>query len=320
MRHQARSFIGLAAAAVFLLAAAVFTGAQTNVVPSRITRAIDPSHLTILRGNTNPLAQARFDRGAAPASLPMQRMLLVLKRSAQQEDTLDTLLQQQQNASLPDYHHWLTPQQFGQEFGPSDQDIQTITSWLQSQGFQIDQVSNGRTVIEFSGTAGEVQSAFHTTIHQYLVNGENHWANSSDPQIPTALTPVVAGINTLYNFPRVPLYHLAVRPHGPIGIGGIKPSSAEFTFPNPCSPSSIPVCNFAVGPYDFATIYNVLPLWNQSPAIDGTGETIAVVGESDINPQDFTDFRNYFGLPAGNLKVIVNGPDPGTVPGPEACR
>lgn len=316
MRDRAKRLVGLAGAAVILLAASVFGGAQTNVVPSRITRAIDPSQLTVLRGNTSPLAQARYDRGAAPASLPMRHMLLVLKRGAQQEDALETLLEQQQDAASPNYHHWLTPQQFGQQFGPSDQDIQTIVSWLQSQGFQIDQVSNGRTVIEFSGTAGEVQSAFHTAMHQYLVNGQNHWANSSDPQIPSALSPVVVGIDTLYNFPRVPLYHLAVSPQGPIGIGGTSPSSGQYTFPNPCSAYAQP-CNFAVGPYDFATIYNILPLWAQSPAIDGTGETIAIVGESDINSQDFTSFRSYFGLPAGNLKVIVNGADPGTVAGDE---
>jgi Pro-kumamolisin, activation domain/Bacterial Ig-like domain (group 3) len=317
MRHPSRSFGRAAVAAAILLAAPIFTGAQTNVVPSRITQAIDAAHLTILQGNVNPLAQARFDRGAAPASLPMQRMLLVLKRSAQQEDALETLLQQQQNAASPNYHQWLTPQQFGQQYGPSDQDIQTITSWLQSQGFQVDRVSNGRTVIEFSGTAGEVQSAFHTSIHQYLVNGENHWANSSDPEIPTALTPVVAGIDTLYNFPRTPLYHLAINPRGPVGIGGMKPGSPEYTFPNPCSATSNPFCNFALGPYDFATIYNVLPLWNESPAIDGTGETIAIMGESDINISDIESFQKFFGMPVKDPNIIMDGPDPGTVAGDE---
>jgi len=318
MRHPSRSFTGVAVAAAILLAAAIFTGAQTNVAPSRITQAIDAANLTILQSNVNPLAQARFDRGAAPSSLPMQRMLLVLKRSAQQEDALETLLQQQQNAASPNYHQWLTPQQFGQQFGPSDQDIQTVTSWLESQGFQVDEVSNGRTVIEFSGTAGEVQSAFHTAIHQYLVNGESHWANSSDPAIPTALTPVVAGIDTLYNFPRRPLYHLAVSPRGRIGIGGVKPSSSDYTFPNPCTlTSTSDLCNFALGPYDFATIYNVLPLWGQTPAIDGTGETIAIMGESDISVSDVESFQKFFGMPVKDPTIIMDGPDPGTVAGDE---
>ena len=99
---------------------------------------------------------------------------------------------EQQDPSSPNYHKWLTPAQFGQQFGPADQDIQTITSWLTSHGFQINHVSNGRTIIQFSGTAGQVQEALHTPIHKFVVNGEEHWANTTDPSIPTALTPVVA--------------------------------------------------------------------------------------------------------------------------------
>ncbi len=161
---------------------------------------MDEANLTVLKGNTYYLASAEYDRGAAPASLPMNRMLLVLQRSPSQEAALEQLLDQQQDHSSPNYHQWLTPQQFGQQFGPSDQDIQTITSWLQSHGFQVAEISNGRTVIEFSGTAGQVQQAFHTAIHKYSIPTAtgavvDHWANASDPSIPTALTPVVAGVH-----------------------------------------------------------------------------------------------------------------------------
>src|SRR4029077_11592231 len=142
---------------------------------------------TVLRGNTYPLALAKYDQGAAPGSLPMQRMLLVLKRAPEQETALEALLDQQQDKASPNYHAWLTPEEFEQQFGPADADVQAISSWLQLQGFQIAKVSNGRTVIEFSGSAAQVQRAFHTEIHKYAVNGADHWANSSDPQIPTAL-------------------------------------------------------------------------------------------------------------------------------------
>src|SRR5262249_33445045 len=138
------------------------------------------------------------------AGLPMQRMLLVLKRSDDQEASLRKLLDDQQDKTSPSYHKWLTPEQFGQQFGPTDADIQTVSAWLQSHGFQVGS-TKGRTVLAFSGTAGRVQEAFHTTIHKYLVNGEQHWANSNDPSIPTALAPAVAGIRSLHNFPRPPL-------------------------------------------------------------------------------------------------------------------
>jgi len=165
----------------FLLAAAIFltpffTPAQTSNIQPRITAAIDEANLTTLRGNTHPLARPQFDRGPAPASLPMERMLLVLKRSAAQETALDALLDQQQDKSSPNYHLWLTPQQFGQQFGPADQDVQTIASWLQSHGFQVNRVSNGRTVIEFSGTAGQVRNAFHTEIHSSQAAVSHAWS------------------------------------------------------------------------------------------------------------------------------------------------
>jgi Pro-kumamolisin, activation domain/Bacterial Ig-like domain (group 3) len=321
MRDSLRSSLR---AGVLLLAAiaasALLAVAQTASVQSRITQAIDEANLAVLHGNTHPLARAAFDRGVAPPDLPAERMLLVLKRSPQQEAALETLLEQQQDASSPNYHQWLTPQQFGAQFGPSDQDIQTIVSWLQSHGFQVAGVSNGRTVIEFSGFASQVQDAFHTSIHRYAVNGQEFWANSSDPQIPAALAPVLAGVNTLYSFPRHAMHEIAGLYSRTKATGAVAPVGGQLTFPNPCSLTASPLCNFAVAPADFAKIYDV-PNLLLSPApttkYNGDGVAIAVVGESDISTTDFANFRSLFGLPAPKLNVIVSGPDPGVVGGAE---
>jgi hypothetical protein len=284
-------------------------------VPARIKQAIAETKLTVLKGNTYPLARPEFDRGPAPPNLPLNRMLLVLQRSAEQEAALDALLDHLQDKSSPNYHTWLTPAQFGQQFGPSDQDIQTITSWLKSHGFQIERVANGRVTIEFSGTAGQVKEAFHTEIHEYSVNGKEHWANSTDPQVPTVLTPVVAGIVTLHNFPRKPLHRLVgvftglKRSVGYQLVGPPSTANPLLTIAGPCGLQSSSC--YALGPYDFATIYNVLPLWNATSPIDGTGQTIGIVGQSDIDSQDFSNFRKLFGLPASNLNIIYDGIKPG---------
>ena len=153
--------------------------AQTSPAAPRITAPVDEAVLTTLRGNTHPLARPEFDQGAAPPNLPMDRMLLVLKRSPEQESALQTLLDQQHDKSSANYHRWLTPDEFGQQFGPADQDIQAITSWLQSYGFQVARVGRGRTAIEFSGTAAQVRNAFHAEIRSYLAGGVQHWANAS---------------------------------------------------------------------------------------------------------------------------------------------
>jgi len=279
-----------------------------------ITKPVDESQLAVLKGNTHPLARAEFDRGAAPVDLPMNRMLLVLKRSDEQEGALRSLIDNQQDKASPNYHKWVTPEQFGKQFGPSDQDIAQVTSWLQSHGFQIAEVSKGRTVIEFSGTAAQVQEALHASIHKYAVNGEEHWANSNDPQIPAALTPVVAGVLTLHNFLKKPQIHV---------------SEHEITARlEPAESGKRPQVTFAgtpplhaLGPPDYATIYNINPIINSGSV--GNGVTIGVVGRSNLfnEGQDARQFDVIFwgGVPA-NLQVILNGPDPGDLGGGEEAE
>jgi len=289
------------------LAAGQSNGPQTNSVRPLITQPVNNAQLTPLTGNVHPLARAEFDQGAAPADLPMQRMLLVLKRSPEQQQALTNLLDQQQDKNTPSYHQWLTPEQFGALFGPADSDIQAVTGWLQGEGFQVSQVSKGRMVIEFSGTAAQVQQAFHTTIHKYLVNGEAHWANATDPQIPSALAPAVAGVASLHNFFKKPMNRFAGTYSRSKDTGKITAINPLFTFPEQYC-SSVNDC-FAVGPYDFATIYNLTPLW--SAGTNGTGQTIAIVGRTNINPQDPHNFRSLFGLSTNDPTIILNGPDPG---------
>jgi hypothetical protein len=271
---------------------------------SRITQPIDDRVRVTLKGNVHPLAQARYDQGAAPDDVPMERMLLVLQRGPGQESALRQLLDDQQVKSSPRYHQWLTPEQFGEQFGPADADIQAVTGWLSGQGFQVNHVAAGRTVIEFSGTAGLVQQVLGTEIHRFRVNGADYWANTSDPQIPAALAPVVAGFASLNNFPRKPLVKSLGTFLRSKSTGKVQPL---FTYPS-CQGTD---CSYyyGVGPTDFATIYNVAPLW--AKGTDGTGQTIAVVGETNINPQDVADFRSMFGLPPSAPNIILNGPDPG---------
>ena len=285
---------------------------QTPQAETRIVERINEGSLATLRGNTHPLAQAQFDQGIAPPDLPMSRMLLLLKRSDAQESALEALLDAQQDPNSPSYHQWLTPDAFGQEFGPSDQDVQTIAAWLGSHGFQIGGISRSRTVIEFSGTAAQVQQAFHTEIHKFVVNGESHWANASDPQIPAALSPVIVGVNSLHNFYKKPAHHIGGVFSKSRATGEVKSLSPGFTIGNSNFCGASGTCYF-VGPYDFAKIYNVLPLWNASPAIDGTGQSIAIIGRSDIVLQDVRDFQKPLRASDERSQFHTEWADPGIV-------
>ena len=283
------------------------TSAQAPFVPARITEAIDNTKLVTLKGNVHPLARVGLDQGALDDSQPVSRALLLLQRSAAQEAALEQYLDDQQTKNSPSYHAWLTPTQFGQLYGPADSDVQTVTQWLTSQGFQNIKVGPGKTAIEFSGTAGDIKNAFHAELHHLLVNGKERVANLSDPEIPEALAPVVGGVVSLNNFPKRSYLHDMGTFQRNKATGEVKPL---FTFPGGCEATG-GTC-YALSPADFAKIYGIT-----GTGLDGTGQTIAIVAETNIYLSDVEAFRSIFGLPANDPTIILDGPDPGVL-GPDS--
>lgn len=264
---------------------------QTRV-PSRITQAANDQQVTRLKGNLSPLLPRAVDRGQLAASTPLNRVTMVFKRTTAQQNALDTLLRQQQDPTSANYHKWLTPEQFGEQFGLSTSDLAKITGWLQVRGLTVVEVARGRNYVSFTGTAGQIASAFHTEFHQYALNGKTHFANVTEPSIPSAFADVVSGIQALNDF----------RP---------KPRAIKLS---PRFTSSISGNHF-LAPEDVATIYNVKGLYNSG--VTGTGQKIAVMGQTDINISDIQAFRTASALPANDpIKTLVPGiSNPGIVSG-----
>ena len=269
----------------------------------RITQAIDERAYVPLPGNTRPEANAVTYRAPVAANLPVDHILLFLQRSPEQEQALDQYIQSLNDKNSPNFHKWLTPEEFG-EYGVADEDIQQVTNWLQSQGFQINQVYPNRMLIDFSGNAGQIANAFRTQMVQLEVNGEAHIANFSDPQIPAALAPVIKGFFSLNDF----------RPHAnhvPV---------SQYTFAGCASSTNHPIepgtC-YAMTPQDNQTIYNLNPLYGAG--ISGQGQTIALIEDTDTygGAADWNSYRNAFGLnaayPAGTYTQVHPAcSDPGT--------
>ena len=285
MRNSDRKFmcrysLVLAASSLFL----------TVCYAQRVRAVPDDTHTVTLKGNRYPLARPANDAGAAPEGYRMDEMILALDSSDEQKQALDALIAAQQDPASPQYQKWLTPEQFADQFGVSQNDVDQVSAWLQSHGFSIDEVPTGRRTIVFSGTAGLVQAAFHTQIRKYQVNGATHYANASDPQIPEALAEVVKGTVTLHDFGRQSMR----TPRREVPM-----SAPEFSSGG----------SYYLAPADFATIYNLTPLYNGG--FDGTGKSIAIVGRTNINMSDVQTFRNYFGLAVNNPQIILNGTNPG---------
>ena len=308
-------------------ACSALLGQATSSPAPLITASIDDSQRTTLAGNVHPAATEANDRGAVDPSLPMTDLILVLRRSPQQQAAFDAFVASQYDPTSPQFHQWLAPAQVGQRFGPAQADIATISGWLSSHGLRVESISKDQMTIRFGGTAAQVNAAFHTSIHRLAVNGVPHIANMTNPSIPVALAPAVVGVKSLHDFFARPAHHLGSKavfnPHTGHWM------HQDATLVSAAQPAVQPAPQFGitvgsgtssyqiedVAPDDFATIYNLLPLWNNH--IDGTGQTIAIAGTSDINPADVASFRSVFGLPAGTppKTIVANGVDPGACTG-----
>ncbi|MGC2658115.1 MAG: protease pro-enzyme activation domain-containing protein [Bryobacteraceae bacterium] len=241
-----------------------------------IRGAITDSPLVTLSGNTRPEATPANDRGEVAATFALDHMLLELKRPAARETAFKAYLDELHDPKSPNFHKWLTPAQVGELYGPNQSDVDKVTEWLQSKGFVVNLVYPSGMTIDFSGTAGDVAAAFHTQIHRLLVNGREHIANMSDPQIPEALAPVVEGVVSLNDF----------RPHR------LSRTRPQFTAPPGGITSNT---SLLIVPADIATIYNLNPLLSQG--ITGNGQTIAVLEDSNFyDAADWNTFRSTFGL------------------------
>lgn len=292
----------------------LFCFAGSAQVRPRITAPVDNARTQVLSGNVSPLAQPQYDRGPAPVSMSTGTLFLVASRSASQRLALQSLLGDQQNPASPAYHRWLTPGQYASRFGISDEDYNTIAAWLAGQGFGHISLLPGGDLISFSGTVGQLDLAFHTSIDKFALQGRTIYANASNPSIPSALAPVVAGI---------------------VGMGGIQPhrmsvlnGHAHF---NPAKHALQPEITetgtggtnyFLPDAADAAIIYDtpnsVLNPNYSGTSYDGSGITIGIAGDSNLSSQALTDIANYRAIflndssSAHQPKIVVDGNTPGT--------
>ena len=292
-----------------LLPALLFAALSSSLIyaatPDRISGALTSGRTVALRGSVHRRAVPEFDQGPVDPAMRMGTITLMTSRTAAQQKAINRLLAQQQDRRSANYHKWLTPEQYADRFGLSQNDMQNMAAWLKSKGFSMIQPARGRNWISFTGTAAQVESAFGTEIHHFNVNGELHYANASSPVVPAALAGVVTGMRGLHDF--------LPRPRGVHRNVGLRPYYNSSAFGD------------LVAPGDIAAIYDIQTLYDAG--IDGSGQKLAVMGQTDVYLADITDFRTGFGLSAitcttnssgvitscddPHFKYVLGGADPG---------
>ena len=264
------------------------TGAATEA-PRIDTAKISNGQMTALKGTVPLRTLKSTDSGPMNTTAAIPSMTLLLKRSDAQQKRFDDYVSSLSNPSSPNFHKWLTAAQIGQQFGPRDEDITAVKSWLKSQGLAVKAVAPTKMSIKFSGSVGAVQRAFHTQMHTFVSEGKTHFSNASEQQLPSALTPVVSGVVSLSNFfPQSMVRNVQTVKKDGKGRWVKSGASSDFNF---ALDGDI---YYDVVPQDLNTIYNVTPLWNESTPIRGAGQSIAVLERTDVQDADVATFRTAF--------------------------
>ncbi len=266
--------------------------------PARIVGPIANSERFLALGHVHPKARPEYDRGRVAPALEIPSVALTFAPSESQQSELDRLLSDQQDPSSANYHHWITPEEYGLRFGISEADLATLTAWLQSQGLTVESSARARNWIVISGSAAQVESAFGTEIHQYVVDGETHFANATEPSLPVALRSVVKNIRGLHDF-------------------RMKPASRRFKAQSHAFEPDYKSSggNNYLSPGDLAIIYNIAPLYRAG--IDGSGQKLVIAGQTQVTLTNLQQFRTRFALPANDPQLILaaNSRDPGVQSG-----
>jgi uncharacterized protein (TIGR03437 family) len=258
--------------------------------PERLRGPITDARRVPLPGQRHRSAAPESDDGRVEDSFRIGGITMQFRPSAAQAAELEKLLQEQQEPSSANYQKWLTPDEYADRFGLARADVEKVAAWLSSQGLTVDYTSRGRNWIVFSGSAGQVRAAFGAEIHRYRAAGKRHYAIAADPSLPAALEPLVIVMRGLDDFRLPPRSHI---------------------LPGPRPLLTTTFGSHAVTPGDLAVIYNINPLY--SKGIDGSGQTMVVVGQTNVTMSDIESFRQQFGLAPNDPKLVrVPGyPDPG---------
>jgi hypothetical protein len=288
-----------AAACAFAVVSVVLSSAHAQFSGNPAARpliagTVNESNLVRLPGNVRPEVTPANDRGSVPADFPLEHMFIQLRRAPTQEAALTQFIERLHEPGSSDCHRWLTPSEFGTQYGPAASDIAQVTAWLQGRGFRVNLTYPSGMAIDFSGTAAQVAAAFRTEIHYIAARGTTHFANVSDPQIPAALAPALVGVVALNDFTPRPLS-----------------KKRNYSFTNPDGPW------YAVTPQDLAIIYNFNPVF--AAGNTGLGQTIYLIEDTDLySTADWTTFRSTFGL-SGYTAATLNTVHPPPPFGPNNC-
>ncbi|HYB00982.1 MAG TPA: protease pro-enzyme activation domain-containing protein, partial [Ktedonobacteraceae bacterium] len=238
----------------------------------------------VLTNQTVPLVSHAHLVGEANSQ---QQLNLSIGLQLRDQQGLQTLLTEMYTPHSPIYHHFLSPQQFVNEFGPTVEQQQQVINYLQQQGFHITHIASNRLLIDASASVNQAEAAFKVSINNYKMGANVFYANANSPTIPGPLASIISSIGGLDNSVHMrPLYHLIQHSSHTAKAG--------------------PDGGYA--PADLNGAYDATPLLQSG--VQGANQTVAVFELDGYQSSDVTQYFQTYNLGSPSISnVLVDGFD-----------
>ena len=255
-----------------------------SLLAMRVVVRADQNSRTLLNGHEVPLIQqAHLIQNTSPT----QQLNLSIGMQLRNPSGLDSLLSDIYDPNSPQYHQYLTPDQFEQMFAPTSDQVQQVITYLQSQGMTITGVAPNNLLIDATATVSQVQSAFSVKINTYQAGSHTFYANTNSPSVPTSISQLITSIGGLDNSVQYqPLYQRMVKHIQKYGAALATPSG--------------------FGPKDLTGAYDATSL--QNAGIMGDNQTVALFELDGYQTSDVTQYFQNYGMATPNISnVLVDG-------------
>ncbi len=264
----------------FILRLAVAFATLAIITGSAIERAQAAEPMLSLLHSTLPALSAAKYLSHADSGRQLQVAVTLAVADPQ---ALDQFIGELYDPSSPNYHQFLTPEQFAAQFGPSEADYDAVKSYLASNGVTITHEYANHLVIDAKGSLAEVENAFGVVVNNYVVGGRKFFANENDVQLPVSIQAVVAGVSGLEDY-------LQLKPH-------LRPNRSRFGFGfGPGTP-------VGYSPQQIATAYDFTGAYGKG--YTGSGQTIAIATAYNFSAPDISSFFSQFKITAPKYSVVA---------------
>jgi subtilase family serine protease len=283
--------------------------AATAVACAFVMGQATPAGSVVIRGN-HPFAVASIPRAVrAEHTMPLKLTIVLGVRN---RAALEQLLADQQNPASSQYRKWLTPKEFANRFGPSDQQVNLVRDWLKGEGFEVVSVNRIGRTIEARGNVETAERAFATTV---MADGASY-ANTTDPSIPAQFDGLIVSIMGLDNtHAAMPagLHRVAPPPTHSSARPRLETLALADNASSPSTPGATEGGSTAFGPVDVERFYDETALLNAGNKGTASPDCVAVDEDSDYLPAAVALYDSTFFnvAPAPVANVYPEGSSPG---------